>query len=320
MPGPDCGVRRTTGRAGRRAPAARPSRRSGWEDADRGTAGAWGDQRGGCPGAGVGTGRRAAGAGGWRDSRSGPNRSPSDQRALMEKLVITASSGSFSGLVDELRKISVQAIERPLTSSQPPEDWARLDEALNHRERYGSLALTSPRAAAAVADRIRACAISWVGRTPRVWAVGAATAQALQGSLGSVQGSFPEPNADLGAAERLARVMLSAGAAGPVLFPCGENRRDELPAILRSNGLVVDEVICYRMVLASLERARRQSQRGSASGRGLRCLQPAGSGCHRSHHCRRSAIRWVATRRGSHCSLHSGPRFGHRGAAVPSLT
>jgi uroporphyrinogen-III synthase len=174
----------------------------------------------------------------------------------MEKLVITASSGSFSGLADELRKISVQAIERPLTSSQPPEDWAPLDEALNHRERYGSLALTSPRAAAAVADRIRACAISWVGRTPRVWAIGAATAEALQGRLGSVQGSFPEPNADLGAAERLARVMLSAGAAGPVLFPCGENRRDELPAILRSHGLVVDEVICYRMVLASLDQAR----------------------------------------------------------------
>ena len=84
----------------------------------------------------------------------------------MDKLVITASSGSFSGLADELRKISVQAVERPLISSQPPDDWARLDEALNHRDRYGSLALTSPRAAAAVANRIRACGISWVGHTP----------------------------------------------------------------------------------------------------------------------------------------------------------
>ncbi|MFL5472758.1 MAG: uroporphyrinogen-III synthase, partial [Gemmatimonadales bacterium] len=174
----------------------------------------------------------------------------------MKKLVITASSGSFSGLADELRKISVEAIERPLISSRPPDDWARLDEALNHRNRYGSLALTSPRAAAAVADRIRACSISWVGHTPRVWAVGAATAEALQGMLGSVQGSFPEPNGQLGAAERLAEIMLSAGAAGPVLFPCGDNRRDELPAILRANGLVVDEVICYRMVLASAEQAR----------------------------------------------------------------
>ncbi|MFL5447654.1 MAG: uroporphyrinogen-III synthase [Gemmatimonadales bacterium] len=174
----------------------------------------------------------------------------------MKKLVITASSGSFSGLADELRKISVEAIERPLISSRPPDDWARLDEALNHRNRYGSLALTSPRAAAAVADRIRACSISWVGHSPRVWAVGAATAEALQGMLGSVQGSFPEPNGQLGAAERLAEIMLSAGAAGPVLFPCGDNRRDELPAILRANGLVVDEVICYRMVLASAEQAR----------------------------------------------------------------
>ena len=174
----------------------------------------------------------------------------------METLVITASSGSFSGLADELRKISVQAVERPLIGSQPPDDWARLDEALNHRDRYGSLALTSPRAAAAVADRIRACGISWVGHTPRVWAVGAATVEALQGVVGPVQGNFPEAHADLGAAERLAQVMLSAGAADPVLFPCGENRRDELPAILRANGMVVDEVICYRMVLASAEQAR----------------------------------------------------------------
>lgn len=174
----------------------------------------------------------------------------------METLVITASSGSFSGLADELRKISVQALERPLISSQPPDDWARLDEALHHKGRYGSLALTSPRAAAAVADRIRAGGISWVGHTPRVWAVGAATVEALQGVVGPVQGNFPEAHADLGAAERLAQVMLSAGAADPVLFPCGENRRDELPSILRANGLVVDEVICYRMLLASAEQAR----------------------------------------------------------------
>ncbi len=249
----------------------------------------------------------------------------------MEKLVITASSGSFSGLADELQKISVQAIERPLISSQPPEDWARMDEALNHRDRYGSLALTSPRAAAAVANRIRACAISWVGHTPRVWVVGAATAEALQGTLGSVQGSFPEPNAGLGAAEQLARVMLSAGAAGPVLFPCGENRRDELPAILRSNGLVVDEVICYRMVLASpeearaariwsLDRTRRQSQRGSACGGSLSSFHSAGSDCHRPHHCRCGAIRRVATRRDPLRSLHPGSRFGDRGAPVAALT
>ncbi len=174
----------------------------------------------------------------------------------METLVITASSGSFSGLADELRKISVQALERPLISCQPPDDWARLDEALHHKGRYGSLALTSPRAAAAVADRIRAGGISWVGHTPRVWAVGAATVEALQGVVGPVQGNFPEAHADLGAAERLAQVMRSAGAADPVLFPCGENRRDELPSILRANGLVVDEVICYRMLLASAEQAR----------------------------------------------------------------
>jgi uroporphyrinogen-III synthase len=50
--------------------------------------------------------------------------------------------------------------------------------------------------------------------------------------------------------------MLKAGVTGPVLFPCGEIRRDELPTRLRREGIEVVEVVCYRTVLADESAAR----------------------------------------------------------------
>jgi uroporphyrinogen-III synthase len=166
----------------------------------------------------------------------------------MDTLVITASAGSFAGLAEALREIPVRVVERPLVRFSPPDDWGPLDRALEERGRYGSLALTSPRSAAAVADRIRALGISWKdGLHPRVWSVGLATTHALGASVGEVH----ENPAGSVTAEGLARMMLVAGAPGPVLFPCGDRRREELPAVLREGGLEVHEVVCYRTVLAS---------------------------------------------------------------------
>jgi uroporphyrinogen-III synthase len=48
-----------------------------------------------------------------------------------------------------------------------------------------------------------------------------------------------------------------------VLFVCGESRREELPRILRENGIEVHEVVCYRSVLVSRSEARSAMTRGS---------------------------------------------------------
>jgi len=60
-----------------------------------------------------------------------------------------------------------------------------------------------------------------------------------------------------GAAAALATAMLAAGVRGPVLFPCGETRREELSTRLRHDGVEVEEVVCYRSVLAGESEARR---------------------------------------------------------------
>jgi uroporphyrinogen-III synthase len=64
-------------------------------------------------------------------------------------------------------------------------------------------------------------------------------------------------------AEALALAMLDAGVGSPVLFPCGDTRRDELPERLRSQGIEVEEVVCYRSVLASESVARAAAARGT---------------------------------------------------------
>lgn len=172
-----------------------------------------------------------------------------------ETVVLTASLGSFPGLVDALKKIPVTVEERPLISFGPPLDWAPLDAALQQLDTYSAVAFTSPRAAGSVLERMTARGMAWTSRAPEIWAIGPATAAALRGVLGSVR----VPGKRLGASSTggtLLGAMLDSDVGSPVLFPCGDIRRDELPVGLRAHGIRVDEVVCYRSVLADESDAR----------------------------------------------------------------
>jgi uroporphyrinogen-III synthase len=49
--------------------------------------------------------------------------------------------------------------------------------------------------------------------------------------------------------------MIEAGVSGHVVFACGEPHLDDFPRILRASGVAVDEVTCYRSVLATSDTA-----------------------------------------------------------------
>jgi uroporphyrinogen-III synthase len=179
-------------------------------------------------------------------------------------VVLTVSPGAFPGLADGLRELPVVVEEFPLLTFAPPMDWAPMDRALRDLSRYDALAFTSPRAAAAFIERY--------GRTvqgsnrrgdalPPVWSAGPGTTAALAPLAPSVQNAPEDETGRMGAAAALAAAMLESGIAGPVLFPCGEIRRDELPTRLRHEGIEVDEVVCYRVVLAGEAAARAAAER-----------------------------------------------------------
>lgn len=181
-------------------------------------------------------------------------------------VVLTVSTGSFPGLADELRRLPVEVEELPLLAFTGPEDWAPVDHALRDLSHYDALAFTSPRAATAFVDRYREIG----GETsqaravfPAIWSGGPGTAGPLAPLAVPVRGPSESEVGRIGAAAALAAAMLQAGVQGPVLFPCGELRRDELPTRLRHEGIEVDEVVCYRSVLADEAAARSATERAS---------------------------------------------------------
>jgi len=183
---------------------------------------------------------------------------------MQRAVVVTASSGTFPGLVEALRELPVAVEEYPLMTFVPPADWGPLDRALDDLSRFDAIALTSPRAARAFAARLAGRAGAAPNRSgPAVWAGGGATAAALSPSLPTVRMPAQHSAGELGAAAALAGEMLAAGVRGPVLFPCGELRRDELPVRLRHEGVEVEEVVCYRSVLAGEAEARAAAGRAS---------------------------------------------------------
>jgi uroporphyrinogen-III synthase len=181
-------------------------------------------------------------------------------------VVLTVSPGAFPGLADGLRELPVIVEEFPLLTFVPPIDWAPVDRALGDLSRYDALAFTSPRAATAFIGRY-----GEVGRgsnrrgdaLPTVWSGGPGTTAALAPLALPVHSAPEEESGRVGAAAALAAAMLDAGVAGPVLFPCGEIRRDELPTRLRHEGIEVDEVVCYRAVLAGEAAARAAAERAA---------------------------------------------------------
>ncbi|HEX5386285.1 MAG TPA: uroporphyrinogen-III synthase [Gemmatimonadales bacterium] len=187
-------------------------------------------------------------------------------RAARPVVALTLAADGFAGLSELLEAEGCEVRSMPLLRFAPPPDWRSVDGALARLAAYHAVALTSPRAASAVACRAAAAPLGRV--TVPVWATGAATAVALGSVLGMVRRPEKRFGADAGgdtaAGAALARAMLAAGTRPPVLYFCGDARRDELPAGLRAAGLTVDEIVCYRSLLAEPGMARRAARGASA--------------------------------------------------------
>jgi len=176
-------------------------------------------------------------------------------------VVLTASAGAFPGLVEALRAIPVAVEDVPLMTFAPPLDWSPVDDAARNLARYSAIAFTSPRSARAFGERLQSLGLP-VPPSTAVWAAGAGTAQALGAGFAAVRQADERAVAERGAAVALADAVARSGPTGSVLFPCGDSRRDELPARLRDQGIAVDEVVCYRSVLADETEARGAAARG----------------------------------------------------------
>jgi uroporphyrinogen-III synthase len=163
-------------------------------------------------------------------------------------VILTGAAGSLAGLEALLQQHGLGVEEMPLMAFAPPEDWQPLNAALRRLGRYEAIALTSPRAADAVIRRAQALGID-LDNAPPIWS-GPASAPVLQRYFSEVRTPGSSTAGPASLAVSIANAMLAAGVGSPVLFPCGETHREELPVRLRASGRRVEPVICYRCVPA----------------------------------------------------------------------
>ena len=166
---------------------------------------------------------------------------------MTRSVVVTLSETALEGLEQALTDADVTCTRHPMhTFVDAP--WDALDGALRLLDGYKAVAITSPRAAAALVERARQRGRDLLADR-QVWVSGARTGAALRGSGAVVHAPNLGRDAE-GTAAHLAATMLAARVGSPVLFPCGDRRRDELVTRLGAAGVKVHPVVCYRTVLA----------------------------------------------------------------------
>jgi uroporphyrinogen III methyltransferase / synthase len=172
-----------------------------------------------------------------------------DARPLFGRRVLVTRSRDQSGeLVELLEARGAEAVEAPLISVVPPEDYGPLDDAVARAAEYDWIVFTSANGANAFMDRLmsgprdaRALADT------KLCAVGPGTASRLT-RFGLKVDCVPEDHR----AEGVVAALRKTGSLKNVkmLFPKADIAREVLPEQLRAAGADVTEVVGYRTITA----------------------------------------------------------------------
>jgi uroporphyrinogen-III synthase len=161
----------------------------------------------------------------------------------MAYAVVTRDREGAAPYAAALAPLGLEVVAMPVTRTAPPADPGALARALG-RGGHAAIVCASARGAAAL---VAAAAEVGAGPLPEVWAVGPATARALEAA--GIRAIVPGGVRD-GAS--LARALAAARevAGARVLVPRAEDGRDEAIAYLRVAGAEIDDVVAYRTVAA----------------------------------------------------------------------
>lgn len=175
--------------------------------------------------------------------RSEPGRAPGGQsRPLASvRVLVTRRSDQAGGLSEQLRRYGAEVLELPLIRIGPPGDLAAARRSIVEMATYDYVVFTSVNAVAAVATMAAQAGLNLPVPGPRVFAVGPTTAKAAR-AAGLRCEELPEQFNSAGVADQLRKHSL---AGGRVLLPRSEIGRPELPAMLRGEGALVDDIAFY---------------------------------------------------------------------------
>ncbi len=153
--------------------------------------------------------------------------------------ILLRSADPPDGYLAAFDEVGLRAVCEPVLSFAFPRQDAFTDR-LTRRADYEGVVATSPRVAAALGrafEEQEALAQAWRGAP--VYAVGPKTA-------GRIRDVGLDPKgADAGSADALAARIIDDAPTAPLLFLCGNRRRDTIPRRLRDADIPFEEMVVY---------------------------------------------------------------------------
>ncbi|MDE1853821.1 MAG: uroporphyrinogen-III synthase [Thaumarchaeota archaeon] len=157
---------------------------------------------------------------------------------LIQKVIVARSREGNSEFQRRLAELGIPSVGVETIRFEEPEDWFLVDEAINGVEAFDWVLFTSPRGVAAFGSRVRRLGKDVAG--PRMAAVGASTAAALEG-LGFKVEFVPRDYLTAALGEGL-----PSEQGRKVLLLRADIGEKELVLSLRRRGFEVKDVAVYR--------------------------------------------------------------------------
>jgi uroporphyrinogen III methyltransferase/synthase len=169
------------------------------------------------------------------------------------RVVVTQAQGQSEELTRRLQEHGAEVLEVPAMRFTPPSDPEPLRQALTRLKGYDWILFSSPTSVTSFWDAFFAIHRDWRELGPaRLGAYGPQTAAKLQ-AMHLAVAAIPAGHQGPAIAEALSRHGALAGRRILLLRP--EGASPKVPGPLRQQGAMVEEVACYRAVVATDDRA-----------------------------------------------------------------
>ena len=154
------------------------------------------------------------------------------------KISILSTRSLDDSLIEEAKELNIEVDVLSFIETETihtPEIQQEIENALMQSS---TVVFTSMNAVEAVADELEGQYPDW-----KIYSIGTATSKLVKKYFGE------EVIAGIAnSATELAELIVDEGEDDEIIFFCGDQRRDELPDILRNNDIDVNEIVVYETV------------------------------------------------------------------------
>jgi len=165
-------------------------------------------------------------------------------------VVVTRKGDQAESMIERLRELGAEPFFFPTIEIVAPDDWAPLDEALNHLSRYDGLIFTSVNGVRFFSQRLKEIQQDIRNlKGVRIFTIGPKTAEAVR-DLGICVDVVPDDFVAESLIESIGKENINGKR---FLIPRATVAREVLPEKLREMGAQVDVAPAYQTILPSLK-------------------------------------------------------------------